>query len=154
MATTSTSISTSTPATPSWIPRGWGLLFLAAGLWTLLGAVPGLVAPEAAYAKFHAGPITPDVVLLFRGSSGQTLLFAIGYLTAAFAPRRHALIVALGGAGKAVYAVRLLFELGAGHGGPLTLIAIIGDLLFVSAFVVFFVREAPFRRVRERGLSR
>jgi hypothetical protein len=122
----------------AWVPHGWGLVFLAAGLWTMLGAIPGLVDPEAAYQRFHAGPVTQDVLLLFRGSSGQTFLFAVGYLVAAFAPRRHALVVALGGVGKAMYAVRLLFETAAGHAGPLALVAAIGDLAFVGAFIAFF----------------
>lgn len=106
----------------------------------MLGAIPGLVDPAAAYQRFHAGPVTPDVVMLFRGSSGQTFLFAVGYLVAAFAPRRHALVVALGGAGKAMYALRLLSETVGGHGGPLTPVAAIGDLAFVCAFVAFFAR--------------
>jgi hypothetical protein len=124
----------------AWVPQGWGLVLLAAGLWTMLGAIPGLVDPEAAYQRFHAGPVNQDVLLLFRGSSGQTFLFAVGYLVAAFAPRRHALVVALGGVGKAIYAVRLLFEVAAGQAGPLALVAAIGDLAFVGAFVVFFAR--------------
>lgn len=129
------------PAPRSWVPHGWGLLFLAAGLWTMLGAVPGLVDPAAAYQRFHAGPVTEDVLVLFRGSSGQTFLFAVGYLVAAFAPRRHMLAVALGGAGKAMYAVRLLSEAAAGHAGPLALVAATGDLAFVGAFVAFFARS-------------
>jgi len=149
---------TSTPArrtdpTPArvWIPRGWGLVFLAAGLWTMLGAVPGLIDPAAAYQRFHAGPVTPDVLLLFRGSSGQTFLFAVGYLVAAFAPRRHALVVALGGAGKAMYAVRLLAEAAAGQAGPLTVVAAVGDLAFVAAFVVFFARGLTSHRTAGRA---
>jgi hypothetical protein len=108
----------------------------------MLGAVPGLVDPAAAYQRFHAGPVSQDVVQLFRGSSGQTFLFAVGYLVAAFMPRRHALVVALGGTGKAVYAGRLLSEVAAGHAGPLALLAAIGDLVFVGAFVAFFVHLA------------
>ncbi|WP_088313006.1 hypothetical protein [Kineosporia sp. R_H_3] len=134
----------------SWVPHGWGLLFLAAGLWTLLGAVPGLVDPAAAYQRFHAGPVTEDVLALFRGSSGQTFLFGVGYVVAAFAPRRHALVVALGGAGKAVYAVRLLSEAAAGQAGPLTLVAAVGDLAFVAAFVAFFATGITARRAVDR----
>lgn len=137
--------------TRAWVPHGWGLVFLAAGVWTMLGAIPGLVAPEAAYQRFHAGPVTEDVLVLFRGSSGQTFLFAVGYLVAAFSPRRHALVVALGGAGKAMYAVRLLSEAAAGHAGPLTLVAAIGDLAFVGAFVAFFARSITSRHAVDRA---
>jgi hypothetical protein len=129
----------------TWRPHGWGLLLLAAGLWTMLGAVPGLVDPEAAYQRFHDGPAAQDVLDLFRGASGQTFLFAVGYLVAAFAPRRHALVVALGGAGKAMYAIRLLSDAAAGHAGPLTLVAAVGDLVFVGAFVVFFAQVVTSR---------
>jgi hypothetical protein len=135
----------------AWVPRGWGLVFLAAGLWTMLGAIPGLVEPEAAYQRFHAGPVTHDVLVLFRGSSGQTFLFAVGYLVAAFAPRRHGLVVALGGAGKAMYAVRLLLEAAAGQAGPLTLVAAIGDLAFVGAFIAFFARSLTSRHAVDRA---
>jgi len=134
----------------AWVPHGWGLVFLAAGLWTMLGAIPGLVDPEAAYQRFHAGPVTQDALVLFRGASGQTFLFAVGYLVAAFAPRRQALVVALGGAGKAMYAVRLLSEAAAGQAGPFALVAAIGDLVFVGAFVVFFARTRP-RATRTTG---
>lgn len=131
-------------AAPSRIvrPRGWGLVLLAAGLWTMLGAVPGLVDPETAYQHFHGGPATRDALELFRGASGQTFLFAVGYLVAAFAPRRHALVVALGGAGKAMYAARLLSHAAAGPAAPLTLVAAVGDLVFVGAFVVFLAHTA------------
>jgi hypothetical protein len=111
----------------------------------MLGAIPGLVDPATAYQRFHAGPVTQDVLVLFRGSSGQTFLFAVGYLAAAFAPRRHALVVALGGAGKAMYAVRLLSEAAAGHAGPLAVVAAVGDLAFVGAFVAFFARNIASR---------
>jgi hypothetical protein len=112
----------------------------------MLGAIPGLVDPETAYQRFHDGPATQDVLELFRGASGQTFLFAVGYLVAAFAPRRHALVVALGGAGKAIYAVRLLSDAAAGHAGPLTLVAAVGDLVFVGAFTVFLAHTAASRR--------
>ncbi len=112
----------------------------------MLGAIPGLVDPEAAYQRFHAGSVSPDALVLFRGSSGQTFLFAVGYLVAAFSPRRHALVVALGGAGKAMYSVRLLFEVVAGNAGPLTLVAALGHLAFVAAFVAFFAGARDLRR--------
>lgn len=129
-----------------WRPRGWGVVLFAAGLWTMLGAVPGLVDPATAYQRFHDGPATQDALELFRGASGQTFLFAVGYLVAAFAPRRHALVVALGGAGKAIYAVRLLSDAAAGHAGPLTLVAAVGDLVFVGAFIGFLAHPAASRR--------
>lgn len=135
------------------VPRGWGLVLLAAGVWTMLGAVPGLVDPEASYQRFHAGPVTQDVLVLFQGSSGQTFLFAVGYLVAAFAPRRHALVVALGGAGKAMYAVRLLVEVAAGQAGPLALVAAVGDLAFAGAFVVFLAHCMTSRRAVDRAVG-
>ncbi|MBX2803496.1 MAG: hypothetical protein KTR31_37795 [Myxococcales bacterium] len=127
MTTTTTSLTT------------WRAVFAAAAVWTTLGAVPGLLDPGRMLALFHGvEPESPLVLLMYRGSAGQTFLFAIGYLLAALAPRRHAAIVALGGMGKVFYSVRLLMELAQGHGGSLALIAVVGDLIFVTLFAVFF----------------
>jgi hypothetical protein len=120
----------------------WRAVFAAAAAWTSLGAVPGLVAPDRMLTLFHGvEPESPLVLLMYRGSAGQTLLFAVGYLLAAFAPHRHAALVALGGMGKVFYSVRLAMELAQGHGGSLALVAVVGDLLFVTAFTLFFVRS-------------
>lgn len=119
----------------------WRPLLLAAGVWTLLGAVPALIDPARTYRRFHAGEPSEDELLLFRGSSGQTFLFAVGYLVAAAAPRRHALVVALGGTGKAVYALRLVREATAHRAGPLTVVAAIGDLALVAGLAAFLARS-------------
>ncbi len=132
---------TSTPAPPN----RWRPLLVATGVWTLLGAVPALVDPARTYRRFHAGEPSEDELLLFRGSSGQTFLFAVGYLMAAAAPRRHALVVALGGTGKAVYAARLLHEVRAHRAGPLTLVAAVGDLAFAAGLATFLARSGAAR---------
>lgn len=117
----------------------WRAVFAAAAGWTTLGALPGLLVPERMLLLFHGvEPESPFVAVLYRGSAGQTFLFAVGYLLAALAPRRHAALVALGGMGKVFYAVRLLMELAQGHGGPIALVAVAGDLAFVAAFAAFF----------------
>ncbi|MEZ5097197.1 MAG: hypothetical protein R2731_14500 [Nocardioides sp.] len=125
--------------------RRWRSLFLATGAWTLLGAVPALVDPARTYRRFHAGEPSEEELLLFRGSSGQTFLFAVGYLAAAVAPRRHALLGALGGTGKAVYAVRLLREAAARRAGRLTLVAAVGDLAFAAGLAAFLARSGAAR---------
>jgi hypothetical protein len=126
-------------------PNRWRPLLLATGAWTLLGALPALVDPARAYRRFHAGKPSEDELLLFRGSSGQTFLFAVGYLMAAAAPRRHALVVALGGTGKAVYAARLLHEVREHRAGPLAMVAAIGDLAFAAGLAAFLTRSGAAR---------
>jgi hypothetical protein len=122
------------------------LVFLAAAIWTSLGAGPGFFDPAGTLALIHgAAPDSALALALFRGASGQTLLFAVGYLLAAAAPRRHAAVVGLGGIGKALYAARLLGEVLTGGGGPLAVVAVVGDLLFVAAFVAFFATSGVLR---------
>lgn len=124
----------------------WRAVFAAAAVWTTLGALPGLIDPERMLALFHGvEPESQLVLLMYRGSAGQTFLFAVGYLLAALAPRRHAAVVALGGVGKLSYSVRLLMELAGGHGGTLALVAVIGDLAFVAAFAGFFATSGVLR---------
>lgn len=124
----------------------WRAVFAAAAVWTTLGALPGLLAPERMLTLFHGvQPESPFVLVMYRGSAGQTFLFAIGYLLAALAPRRHAAIVALGGMGKVFYSARLLVELAQGHGGPFALVAVVGDIGFVTAFAVFFATSGVLR---------
>lgn len=124
----------------------WRAVFAAAAAWTTLGALPGLLDPERMLTLFHGVQLeSPFVSVMYRGSAGQTFLFAIGYLLAALAPRRHAALVGLGGIGKVFYAVRLLMELSQGHGGPIALVAVAGDLAFVAAFAAFFATTGVLR---------
>jgi hypothetical protein len=124
----------------------WRAVFAAAAVWTTLGALPGLLAPERMLTMFHGvEPESPFMLVMYRGSAGQTFLFAIGYLLAALAPRRHAATVALGGMGKIFYSVRLLMEIAQGHGGPIALVAVVGDLGFVAAFAAFFATSGVLR---------
>ena len=119
----------------------WRVVFAAAAVWTALGAIPSLIDPAGTFQRFYGvAPESAMVVTLFRGAWGQSLLFAAGYLLAAFDPWRHAGVVALGGIGKAVYAYRLITDLLAGGGGPLSIIAVVGDALFVLLFALFLVR--------------
>ena len=121
--------------------RLWRILLAAAAGWTALGAIPSLLDTASAFQRFYGfAPESALVVELFRGAWGQSLLFALGYLWAAFDPWRHAGLVALGGVGKAVYAYRLLGDVISGSGGPLALIALTGDLVFVLLFTLFLVR--------------
>ena len=118
----------------------WRIVFASAAGWTALGAVPSLMDTASAFERFYGfAPESALVVELFRGAWGQSLLFALGYLLAAVDPRRHAGLIALGGVGKAVYAFRLFGDVISGGGGPLAIVALIGDLVFVLLFALFLV---------------
>ena len=132
----------------------WRITFVAAGVWTLIGAIPAFTDPASTFARFYGAPASSTLTLdIFTGSWGQSLLFAIGYLIAALNPRRHIAVVALGGIGKIVYAIRLIAPVAAGTAGPVALVAIIGDLAFGLLFAAFFVVVRPWR-VQQPGAQR
>ena len=140
--------------------KRWRWVFAAAALWTTLGAVPGFLDTANTFVRFHGAP--PDSALMlqiYRGAWGQSFLFALGYLLAAFAPIRYAAIVALGMVGKAFYAVGLGKSILAGAAGPLAAFAMVGDLVFVGLFLVFLLtsgvlRTMPLEMDSRAGLQR
>ena len=126
--------------------RVWRIVFAAAAVWTALGAVPALIDPAGTFQRFYGfAPESTVVVALFRGAWGQSLLFAVGYLLAALDPWRHAGLVARGGAGKAVYAFRLSADILTNGGGSLSIVAAVGDLVFVLFFALFLIRTGALR---------
>ncbi len=126
--------------------RMWRIVFAAAAGWTALGAIPALTDTVRTFQRFYGfAPESTLVVELFRGAWGQSLLFALGYLLAAIDPWRHAGLVALGGVGKAVYAFRLLGDVISGEGGPLAIVALVGDLIFVLLFALFLANTGALR---------
>ncbi len=116
--------------------RAFRYLLVATAVWTLMGAIPGYLDPAASFHRFTGAPANSPMVLeLYRGAWGQTLLFAIGYAVAAFDPRRHVLVVALGAIGKLLYAARILVGFSGGAPTGLALFAAVGDLVFVVLIV-------------------
>lgn len=64
---------------PSSAMHTWRAVFFAAALWTTLGAGLGFLDPARTFALFHgAPPVSEDLVQIYRGASGQSLLFAVG----------------------------------------------------------------------------
>lgn len=115
----------------------WSICFAVVCLWTLSGALPGYFFPEWAYQTFQGrSPESPEVLDLFRGAWGQTLLFALGYGLAALDPVRHGALALLGAIGKVLFALRLL----SAPGTELTVsswVAVSGDLLLASIIFAY-----------------
>lgn len=128
--------------------RFWQIVFATTAVWTLLGAIPGYLDPLGSFLRFHGGPPgSPLELELYRGAWGQTLLFAFGYAFAALDPRRHTLVLVLGGVGKLLYAVRIL----GAEAAPLATFAAIGDLVFVALIAAFVARDPAGRSLLRRG---
>lgn len=126
----------------------WRVVCGAAALWTMLGAVPGILDAATTFERFYGAPAESELVLeLLRGSWGQSLLFALGYVLAVVDPWRNAAFLLLGGIGKAAYAWRLARDVIAGAGGPLALVAVAGDVLFVVAFALLLARSGVLRSI-------
>ncbi len=124
----------------------WRWVFGAAALWTTIGAVPGYFDPAGTFARFYGvEPSSQLMVQIYRGAWGQSFLFALGYLLAAFAPVRYAAIVGLGMIGKTFYAVGLLGAVISGSAGPIAGLAVAGDLLFAAAFGTFLLSAGVLR---------
>jgi hypothetical protein len=127
------------------------LVFALVASWTALGAVPGFVDPRGSFIRFHGHlPESPQVLELYRGAWGQTLLFAVGYAFAARDPHRHALLLLLGAVGKTIYALRLLGPIVTGHAAPLTIVAALGDVLCVTLVTYWLVTRGALRSLFTR----
>jgi hypothetical protein len=130
--------------------RLWKIVFAAMAAWTLLGALPGYVDPLGSFMRFQGGPPASELELqLYRGAWGQTLLFAVGYVFAALDPRRHTLVLVLGGVGKLLYSVRILSDAAA----PLATFAALGDLVFVALIAVFVASDPAGRSLFRSGAT-
>lgn len=125
----------------------WRCVFAAAGFWTMLGAIPALFDTATAFYRFHGYVArSADILEIYRGSWGQSLLFGIGYLIAALNPERNTTIVLLGAIGKTVYASRFVADVITGQATSFSIAAVIGDFLFVIAFCLFLTTTLPWRR--------
>jgi hypothetical protein len=120
----------------------WRALFLVVALWTAIGAVPGFLDPHGTFLRFHGHEPESALVLdLYRGTWGQTLLFAIGYALAAFDPRRHGALLLLGGIGKVMFALRHM-ELATGPDATfMSIAAIVGDLVLSALMFVYLAKS-------------
>ncbi|MDX2201381.1 MAG: hypothetical protein NW223_01400 [Hyphomicrobiaceae bacterium] len=116
-------------------------LFLIAAAWNFAGAVPGLLDAQGMFAReFGRSLADPVMVAVYRGAWGTALLYGLGFLIVAANPPRHTGIVLMGGLGKALFALNLLFMYRNGWTSPFALVVIAGDAVFVALFVVYFAR--------------
>lgn len=116
------------------------VLFVIAALWNLVGVVFGYFNTATTFQGIFGRELTDPLVFhIYQGAWGTTFVYFFGYLVVAHNPLRHTGIVIVGGIGKLGYAVKLVQLFAAGLAGPVALIVIVGDFLFVLAFVVYFI---------------
>jgi hypothetical protein len=116
-------------------------LFIISAIWNFAGAIPGLFDSNRMFAQEFGRELTDPVMLaVYRGAWGTAFLYGIGFLLAAYNPQRHTGIVLMGGIGKALFALNLLSMYWQGWTTQFALLVILGDVLFVTAFVVYFLR--------------
>jgi hypothetical protein len=116
-------------------------VFLIAALWNFAGAVPGLFNSEGMFAsEFGRQLADPVMIAVYRGAWGTALLYGFGFLITAYDPARHSGVVFMGGMGKALFALNLLYMYLAGWTSSFALAVIGGDFAFVTLFVIYFLR--------------
>ncbi len=130
---------------PSRDMAAFRLLFVIAALWNFAGAIPGLSNSSAMFSQEFGRTLTdPVLIAVYRGAWGTAFLYGFGFLAAAYDPKRHTGIVLMGGLGKALFALNLLNMYLQGWTSSFAIIVILGDALFVAAFVMYFLRLRRF----------
>jgi hypothetical protein len=116
-------------------------VFLIAALWNFAGAAPGLFNSAEMFAsEFGRQLADPVMIAVYRGAWGTALLYGFGFLMTAYDPARHSGVVLMGGMGKALFALNLLYMYLAGWTSSFALAVIGGDFVFVALFVAYFFR--------------
>ncbi len=93
------------------------------------------------YAReFGRGLADPVMVAVYRGAWGTALLYGFGFLLVAYNPTQHTGVVLMGGVGKTLFALNLLYMFMQGWTSNFAVVVILGDALFVAAFVAYFLR--------------
>ena len=120
----------------------WRGLFLVAGLYNLLVALPMLVAPEMMLASL--GQPVPDSLLTARMTAWLIMAFGVGYLLVARDPPANRAIVWLGVMGKAPIAFFVWLDGGNAVLGPSSFLLALGVLVFVALFLTYlFTNPRP-----------
>lgn len=115
-------------------------LFVVAALWNFAGALPGFLDSAGMFAREFGRPLDdPVMVIVYRGAWGTALLYGFGFLLVAHNPMRHTGIVLMGGLGKAVFALHLLYMHQQGWTSDFALVVVAGDAIFVALFVAYFL---------------
>ncbi len=116
------------------------VLFVVSAIWNLAGAVPGLMDTAGMFEREFGRELTdPVMVAVYRGAWGTAFLYGFGFLLVAINPVRHTGIVLMGGTGKALFALNLLFMYLNGWTSSFAVVVIVGDIVFLALFVVYFV---------------
>lgn len=121
------------------------VLFIISALWNFAGAIPGLMNSETMFFQEFGRELSDPVLLaVYRGAWGTAFLYGFGFLAAAWNPQRHTGIVLMGGLGKALFALNLLNMYLKGWTSDFAIVVILGDVLFVAAFIYYIVRVKRF----------
>ena len=116
-------------------------LFVTAAVWNFAGAIPGLFDSGAMFRQEFGRELTDPVMMaIYRGAWGTALLYGFGFLLTARDPVRHVGAVLMGGSGKALFAFNLAYMLQSGWTSQFAIVVVIGDALFVLAFIAYFIR--------------
>jgi hypothetical protein len=134
--------STQLPSQEIWAFR---VLFIVSAIWNFAGAIPGLSDSENMFLREFGRELSDPVMLaVYRGAWGTAFLYGLGFLVAAYNPQRHSGIILMGGLGKALFALNLLNMYLQGWTSNFALLVILGDVLFVLAFLSYFIRLKRF----------
>lgn len=132
------------PKTLRWLRT----LFLISAAWNFAGAVPGVSDPAGMFVREFGRDLgDPIMIAIYRGAWGTALLYGFGFLLVAKDPARHAGIVLMGGAGKALFAANLLYMYLQGWTSDFALVVIIGDVVFILLFALYFAQ------LKKRGVA-
>lgn len=115
--------------------------FIVAALWNFAGAIPGLMDTAVMFEREFGRALTdPVLIAVYRGAWGTAFLYGIGFLLVAYNPVRHTGIVFMGGLGKTLFALNLLFMFLNGWTSSFAVIVLLGDLVFVTLMLAYFWR--------------
>jgi hypothetical protein len=125
--------------------KAFRILFMISALWNFAGAIPGLADSGGMFFREFGRELTdPVLIAVYRGAWGTAFLYGFGFLAAAYNPQRHTGIVLMGGLGKALFAANLLNMYLLGWTSSFAIVVVVGDVLFVAAFVLYFIRLKRF----------
>ncbi len=126
-------------------------VFVVAALWNLSGGIPGVLFPADMYAREFGTPLNdPVLTAIYRGAWGTSLLYGLGFLIVATNPLKHWGIVVMGGLGKALFALNLGYMYASGWTSKVSLLVILGDLIFVLIFILYFRALWAVRKVHAK----
>jgi hypothetical protein len=117
------------------------IFFVISALWNFAGAFPGLFDSVGMFEReFGRELADPVMIAVYRGAWVTAFLYGFGFLAVAYNPVRHTGIVMMGGVGKALFALNLLMMYLNGWTSDFAVVVIVGDLVFVIVFVIYFTR--------------